>query len=157
MAALEPPPRTERALPIIKVVGVSASGKSTLVAALRVAGYDARPVSQEHANVADLWRRPQPPKALIYLHVSLDAQRARRDDVSWSERAHADECLRLQHAREHADLVVDTSALAAATVLAIALAWLASHPVRHAASSLPPVGATGAPVPTEGPRTRPAI
>jgi hypothetical protein len=135
-----------RVLPVIKVVGVSASGKSTLVKRLRLAGYDARPVSQEHANVPTLWRQFGAPKALIYLDVSLEAQRARRDDVTWSAAAREEEVRRLAHARHHADLVINTSASSPDTVAALALAWLRSHRIRHAAEALPPAGETGAPV-----------
>ena len=67
----------------IAVVGPCASGKSTLTAALRAAGYEAL-----------LERRP---------HVG--------------ERAYLErEKARLAHAREHADLVIDTSELAAEEV-----------------------------------------
>ncbi len=149
------PPHIERPLPLIKVVGVSASGKSTLVAALRLAGYHARPVSQEHTSVPDLWRHFEVPRALIYLDVSLAAQQARRDDVSWSEAARHEEVRRLAHAREHADVVIDTSALSASTISTLVLAWLSSQEIRHATAPLPIVGATGAPLPTAGPRARP--
>jgi predicted ATPase len=132
---------------LIKVVGVSAAGKSTLVAALREAGYDARPVSQEHAEVRDLWRQFEVAAALIYLDVTLDTQRERRTDVSWNERTRDEEVRRLAHAREHADLVIDTSALDAQTVLRIVLAWLQQRGLRHADGALPPVSPTGAPLP----------
>ena len=49
-------------LPLIKVVGISASGKSTLVKALRQRGYRARPVSQEHSNVPSLWQQFEEPE-----------------------------------------------------------------------------------------------
>lgn len=143
-----------RPLPVVKVVGVSAAGKSTLVAALRAAGYDARPISQEHANVPELWRQFEVPRALIYLDVSLDAQRARRSDVTWSEAARTEEVRRLTQAREHADLVINTSALAPATVLEMVLSWLRAQKVRCAPAPLPPIAATGAPVQTPSPRTR---
>ena len=145
----------ERPLPLIKVVGVSASGKSTLVAALRLAGYNARPVSQEHTNVPDLWRQFETPRALIYLDVSLVAQQARRADVTWSAAARHEEVRRLAHAREHADVVIDTSELSATSITSLVLAWLSSQEIRRAAAPLPIVGATGAPLPTTGPRARP--
>ena len=133
-------------LPVIKVVGVSAAGKSTLVAALRRAGYDARPVSQEHANVPDLWNRFDLPTLLIYLDVSLEQQLIRRTDVSWTEDARVQELARLAHAREHANLHINTSSLEADRVLAIVLAWLEGKRVRRNDGPLPPVGPTGAPV-----------
>ena len=60
-------------LPVIKVVGVSAGGKSTLVRLLRERGYDARAVSQEHSEVPTLWKQFEPPRVLIYLDTTLEA------------------------------------------------------------------------------------
>ena len=138
-------------LPTIKVVGMSASGKSTLVAGLRAAGYDARPVSQEHSNVPDLWRRfdaadetdYRPPLWLIYLDVDLEGQRSRRPDVSWSAKWWRTEQARLHHARAHADLRIDTSAMSPEQVLDLALLFLRERGVAHADHPLPPVAPTG--------------
>lgn len=139
---LWPPPAR---LTLIKVVGVSASGKSTLVAGLRKAGFDARPVSQEHSDVADLWRRFDSPRLLLFLDVSLDAQRARRGDVTWSATAHSAEQRRLADAREHADLVINTTAMAPESVLEVALAYLRRRGAHGAGERLPPLANTGAP------------
>jgi hypothetical protein len=133
-------------LPVIKVVGVSASGKSTLVAGLRNAGYDAYPVSQEHSNVADLWKQFGIPRVLIYLDVSLDAQKERRPDVTWDATNRTTEIERLAHARDHADLQIDTSHNSAEQVRRIVLAYLEGKRIRRADSALPPVGQTGASV-----------
>lgn len=133
-------------LPMIKVVGVSAGGKSTLVAGLRDAGYDAYPVSQEHSNVADLWKQFGSPRVLIYLDVSLKAQKERRPDVTWDAANRNTEIERLMHARDHADLQIDTSHNSAEQVRRIALAYLEGQRIRRADSALPPVGQTGAPV-----------
>jgi len=135
-------------LPVIKVVGMSASGKSTLVKGLRAAGYDARPVSQEHSNVPDLWRRFDEadygrPLWLIYLDVDLESQRGRRPDVSWSAKWWRTEQARLHHARAHADLRIDTSAMSPEQVLDVALLFLQQHDVAHADQLLPPVAPTG--------------
>lgn len=130
-------------LPLIKVVGVSASGKSTLVAGLRQAGYHARPASQEHSNVADLWRQLDPPRFLIYLDTSLEMQQQRRPDVTWTADDLAEEQARLAHALAHADLHINTTALDAATVLQIALRFLESRRVQHHHEPLPAVAATG--------------
>ncbi len=133
----------QRPLSIIKIVGMSASGKSTLVAGLRQAGYDARPVSQEHSHVPDLWKQFDFPRVLIYLDASLGAQQARRGDVTWDEKNWAEEQQLLAHARDHADLRIDTTRLGPAEVLKVALAYLVQELVRHAAAPLPPVAATG--------------
>src|SRR5262245_17548395 len=84
-----------RPLPIIKVVGISGSGKSTLVRGLRAAGYDARPVSQEHSNVPTLWQQFERTTYLIYLYTSLGAQQRRRQEVTWTKDAHHEEMRRL--------------------------------------------------------------
>lgn len=134
-------------LPVIKVVGVSASGKSTLVQALRQAGYDARPVSQEHSHLPDLWQRFDRPLYLIVLDADLPAQLARRPDVPWSVENLTEERNRLAHAIAHADLHINTSAMAAEQVLAVARAFLEHHRVAHATTPLPPVAATGSALP----------
>ena len=43
--------------PLIAIVGVCASGKSTLAKALRERGYNARQVLQEHSYVPYMWQR----------------------------------------------------------------------------------------------------
>jgi dephospho-CoA kinase len=94
----------------VAVVGPCASGKSTLVAALREAGYEARHPAQEHSYVKDMWRQLVDPDVLIYLDISYEALLARRPH--FGEREYLErEKARLAHAREHADLVVDTSGM----------------------------------------------
>ncbi|MCB0046095.1 MAG: hypothetical protein KDD92_11745 [Caldilineaceae bacterium] len=130
-------------LPIIKIVGISAGGKSTLVKALRAHGYDARPVSQEHSNVPDLWRQFDKPQWLFYLDVSLEGQRGRRPDVSWSAKWRQTEEIRLRHARSHADLIINTTAMEPDAVANLALLFLRDKRVGHAQEALPLLAATG--------------
>ena len=107
----------------VAVVGPCASGKSTLRAALRAAGYEARQPAQEHSYVPDMWRRLVDPDVLIYLDISYEALLERRPH--FGERAYLErEKARLAHARAHADLVVDTSALAAEAVAAQVMSLL---------------------------------
>lgn len=79
------------------------------MAALKAAGYDARHPAQEHSFVKDMWLRRVNPDVLIYLDVSHEAYRQRRpkDDAGpeYLEMQRA----RLAHAREYADLKIDTS------------------------------------------------
>lgn len=126
----------------IKVVGVSAAGKSTLVAALRDRGYPARAASQEHSQVPDMWRRLHPPAVLVYLDTDLQRQRERRPDVAWSARWLRIERERLRHARAHADLVLTTSALAPAEVEAQVVAFLRGRGLEPG-DRLPPSPPTG--------------
>ena len=129
--------------PLIKVVGISASGKSTLVQKLREAGYNARPVSQEHSNVPFLWEEFDTPDLLIYLDNTVDGQRSRRPDVRWGKSTLAAEKQRLDHARGHASLHINTAELSAEEVLSLALLFLSHDKVRHAGGPLPPVPPTG--------------
>lgn len=145
---------TDKRLPQVKVVGISGSGKSTLVRALRAAGYEAKPVSQEHSGVPTLWKEMGVPRVLIYLDVSLAAQQARRQDVPWSEEARTVEVNRLADARANADLRIDTSGQAPHEVCAIALAWLKAQRIRHARAALPALGETGAPIAPAKPQTK---
>jgi len=112
---------------LIAVVGPCASGKSCLVEGLRAYGYNAREVVQEHSYVPTMWQRITRPDFLIYLDVSWKVACQRRlwagvDDVSpswWQEQGR-----RLAHAREHADLYIDTDLLSIQAVLAEALSFL---------------------------------
>jgi hypothetical protein len=130
-------------LPLIKVVGISASGKSTLVKALRQRGYQARPISQEHSNIPSLWQQFEPLRLLFYLDVDLETQRARRPDVTWDKHWMTEETERLRHAHDHADLIINTSGLSPETVLQIALTFLQNENIRHADHPLPSHNATG--------------
>ena len=134
-------------LPLIKVVGVSASGKSTLVAALRAAGWNARPVSQEHSDVADLWKQFGFPRILIYLDNELVEQQARRPDVSWDAASLVQERQRLHHAYEHADLRIHTAQLTAGQVQQLVVAFLRANQIRCGATPLPPLPRTGGSTP----------
>ncbi|MBV7335974.1 hypothetical protein KFU94_48610 [Chloroflexi bacterium TSY] len=133
---------SEDDLPLIKVVGISASGKSTLVRALRQAGYRARPVSQEHSNVPELWQEFDKPDILIFLNNDLEGQQARRPDVTWTAMMLWEEEKRLLHARTHAHLRINTAEMPASQVLEITLLYLNYHKVGHAEEPLPDVTPT---------------
>ena len=121
---------------LVKIVGVSAAGKSTLVAGLRRLGFNARPVAQEHSQVPDMWQQIRPPRLLIFLDADLPAQGARRPDVSWNEPWRRTELQRLEHARGHADLVIDTSILTPGKVLEQAVDFLRRREVQPAPGPL---------------------
>jgi hypothetical protein len=113
--------------PLIAVVGVCASGKSTLAAGLRAAGWNARPVSQEHSYVPAMWQRITNPDILIFLHCSLETTRERRRNPDFPDWLHAAEIERLGHARAHASLRIVTDELSPAQVLALALEFVSKH------------------------------
>ena len=94
----------------VAVVGHCASGKSTVVAALRERGIDACAVAQEHSAIADLWRR-QSPDVLVYLDVGLESIRVRRDAPRWPDWLYDLQSARLSDARRHADIFIRTDAL----------------------------------------------
>ena len=135
MTSSEPPPAPQPpgspAPPLpaplfrVAVVGPCASVKSTLVAALRAAGYDARHPAQEHSFVKDMWRRRVDPDVLIYLDLSHEAYRKRRPKDDAGPEYLEMQRERLAHAREYADLVVDTSELSAEAVRELVLRALA--------------------------------
>jgi deoxyadenosine/deoxycytidine kinase len=108
---------------LIGVVGVCASGKSTLVGKLREQGFQARHIAQEHSYVRDMWKRITNPDVLIYLDASYGVTVARRA-LDWREADWAEQQRRLAHAREHADLYIQTDLLAPAHVLGQVLAFL---------------------------------
>jgi deoxyadenosine/deoxycytidine kinase len=96
--------------PLIGVVGPCAAGKTTLVSGLRQAGYEVRHIAQEHSYVADMWKRLTNPDILIYLYVSYRLTLTRRN-IDWSESEYIEQIYRLRHAREFADLYIDTDPL----------------------------------------------
>lgn len=109
--------------PLIAVVGPCASGKSRLVQALRERGHNAREVLQEHSYAPAMWQRITRPDVLIYLDVSEDVARQRRPTDApegwWDTLAQ-----RLHHARQHADLYIDTDALTIQQIVERASAFL---------------------------------
>jgi hypothetical protein len=107
----------------VAVVGHCASGKTTLVGALRRAGYDAHAVAQEHSAIAWLWKHSEP-DALIYIHVPLETVRARRGE-EWPQAVYDAQEERLADARAHADLILDSSAEPIRAMTDRALAFLA--------------------------------
>ena len=111
----------------IGIVGVCAAGKSTLAVALQERGFDARQVSQEHSGVHDLWQRYSKVDVLIYLDVSLEVLRQRLQSPEWPGWLRDAQVQRLQHAREHCDLYIDTCEIPAEEVLARTLAFLAER------------------------------
>src|SRR5512146_8701 len=91
--------------PLLGIVGPCASGKTTLIARLKLAGIEARHIAQEHSYVADMWQRITNPRWLVFLDVSYQASLARRH-LDWSEADFAEQQHRLRHARLHADLYI---------------------------------------------------
>lgn len=105
------------------MVGVCASGKTTLASALRQFGIDAVDVAQEHSDVPHMWQTVTRPDALIFLEASdetVEARQRARGTVQFL----ADQRRRLAHARAHAHLVLNVDAISPEEVLARTLARL---------------------------------
>jgi adenylate kinase len=101
---------------LVGVVGVCASGKSTLIKSLEAHGYKTRHIAQEHSYVKDMWLRLTNPDVLVFLDVDYPTTLKRRK-FDWTEKDYAEQQRRLMHARQHANLYLDTTSLTADEVL----------------------------------------
>ena len=119
---MEPPSKK----PLIGIVGPCGSGKSTLIAGLMQHGYTCRHIAQEHSYVQAMWQIITKPNVLIYLGASFPISMARRK-LNWREKDFAEQLGRLAHAREHANLCIDTDDLTPNAVLQKALDFLKEH------------------------------
>ena len=114
------PPSTR---PLIGVVGPCGSGKSTLVASLEKNGYECRHIAQEHSYVQAMWQIITKPDVLIYLDASFAISTTRRK-MNWQKKDHDEQLRRLSHAREHANLLIETDDLTPEQVLKKVLDYL---------------------------------
>jgi deoxyadenosine/deoxycytidine kinase len=112
--------------PLIGVVGPCAAGKSTLISGLRAYGYQAKHIAQEHSYVPAMWQKLTNPDILIFLEVSYPQTVARRQ-LNWTIYEYETQLNRLRHARQYADLVIQTDDLSVQQVLERALAFLNEH------------------------------
>lgn len=100
---------------LIAIVGVCASGKSTLVKELKEVGLNAYNVAQEHSCIKKFWNQRRP-DFLIMIDASLGAIKKRRE-VAWDETRLELQHGRLRDARENADLYIQTDLLSKEEVL----------------------------------------
>jgi guanylate kinase len=108
---------------LIGVVGPCGAGKSTLTQGLNRLGYLTRHIAQEHSFVPYMWKRITNPDVLIFLQASYPVATMRRK-LNWSEAEYAEQQRRLAHARQHADLYLETDTLKIEEVLERVLAFL---------------------------------
>lgn len=113
-----------RSTQLIGITGPCGAGKSTLARGLQQRGYAARAIVQEHSYVPDMWQRLTKPTLLIFLQASCQTGRIRRK-LNWTEAEWAEQQQRLAHARQHADLLVDTDNLGIDQVLEEVIQFLA--------------------------------
>ena len=95
---------------LIGVVGLCGAGKSSLVAGLKAEGFLVRHIAQEHSYVPDMWKRLTNPDILIYLDVTYE-NTIRRRKLDWTYEEYTEQLRRLRHARQYADLKLDTNSL----------------------------------------------
>ncbi|HEX9333786.1 MAG TPA: hypothetical protein VF896_17980 [Anaerolineales bacterium] len=110
---------------VIGIVGPCGAGKSTLIAGLEKRGYICRHIAQEHSYVQAMWQKIANPDILIYLEASFPISTARRK-LNWQKKDHDEQLRRLIHAREHANLLINTDNLTPEQVLQKALDYLAN-------------------------------
>ena len=111
---------------LVGVVGPCGSGKSTLIAGLENMGFRCRHIAQEHSYVPYMWERITNPALLIYLNSSFEVSTQRRK-LNWNEAEYREQLQRLAHARQHADLIIETDDLSSAQVLERALDFIKSQ------------------------------
>ena len=92
----------------IAVVGVCASGKTTLVKGLKDAGYDAYNVAQEQSGIHNFWNKHHP-DILVMIDATLPAIKKRRL-VYWDQERLDVQHKRLADAKAHANLFIQTDA-----------------------------------------------
>lgn len=109
--------------PLIGVVGHCGAGKSTLIAGLEKHGYSCRHIAQEHSYVPHMWQVIANPDILVYLHASFPVSTARRQ-LNWQNKDHEEQSRRLSHAREHANIIINTDDLTPDQVLQHVLDYL---------------------------------
>jgi guanylate kinase len=118
---MEPPGNSS----LIGVVGPCGSGKSTLMQGLERYGYACRHIAQEHSYVPTMWQKISKPDILIFLDASFLVSTARRK-LNWQKKDYEEQVRRLEHARQHAHLVIETDDLNPEQVLQRALEYLQS-------------------------------
>jgi thymidylate kinase len=95
------------------------------VAGLKTEGFHGRHIAQEHSYVPDMWKRLTNPDILIYLDVSYENTILRRK-LDWTYDEYIEQLRRLRHARQHADLYMDTNPLTLDEVLYTAITYIMS-------------------------------
>jgi cytidylate kinase len=109
--------------PKIGIVGVCAAGKSTVAKELIARGYNVKPIAQEHSYVPQMWQLITKPDILIFLEVDY-TQTVFRRQLNWTQAEYKEQLYRLRHAREFANLVIDTTNLSINQVLETITSYL---------------------------------
>lgn len=111
----------------IGLVGPCAAGKSTITHLLRLRGMNIKPIAQEHSYVQQMWQVITKPDLLVFLEVSYENTILRRK-LNWTREEYEEQLRRLEHAYQHADLVIDTNDLNPGQVVETILVFLNQKP-----------------------------
>jgi len=111
---------------LIGIVGPCGSGKSTLRAGLEQKGFRCRHIAQEHSYVPSMWQKTTNPDLLIFLDASFEIC-TRRRRLNWTKADYDEQHCRLAHARQNANLIIETDTLTADEVLTSVLEFLQSQ------------------------------
>jgi deoxyadenosine/deoxycytidine kinase len=109
--------------PLVGIVGPCGSGKTTLKRSLEQHQIQVRHIAQEHSYVQDMWQRISHPSLLVYLNVSFENATLRRR-LNWTLPEYEEQLHRLRHAREHADLLLETDLMSPEEVLNAVLVFI---------------------------------
>jgi hypothetical protein len=93
-------------------------------------GLTVRHIAQEHSYVREMWKKVANPDILIYLAVSYPTTLA-RSSLGWNRAEYDEQIRRLAHAREHADLVIDTDPLSPEQVAAQVIEFLENRKIEQ--------------------------
>ena len=100
---------------LLGIVGPCSAGKSTLIGKLQARGYVCRHIAQEHSYVPEMWLKIVNPRVLIYLDVGYETSMQRRQ-LNLTPQEFEQQVKRLSHARQNAQIFVDTDPLSALEV-----------------------------------------
>jgi deoxyadenosine/deoxycytidine kinase len=118
--------KTNDDLPLVGIVGVCGAGKSTLIKGLSPFGIPTRHIAQEHSYVPNMWKRITDPDLLVYLECSYP-ETVRRRNLNWTIAEYQEQLRRLSHARQHADLYIQTDSIAPEDIVKQVLKYLRDH------------------------------
>lgn len=93
----------------ILVVGICASGKSSVIKELQQLGFKAKTCAQEHSCVESMWTKLES-DVLIFLDCSYETVKKRRD-VPWGLKRIQSQKEKLQDALDNCDLYLKTDNL----------------------------------------------